>query len=113
MPTEILEKHEIAGLDERARGFNRMVGVERADGRLRAFLRYEVLHLETDGGQTVGDTVRRLVALLHARGFTQLRTRVSFRGGTYLGSQEPWVEYPDPESSGRWTDRLFRFLRIG
>ncbi|HZS12518.1 MAG TPA: hypothetical protein VFA38_09720, partial [Nitrospirales bacterium] len=47
------------------------------------------------------DAIAILVSRLHAMGYRQMRSRASFRGKTYLGSQEMWIEYPDPDGSRR------------
>lgn len=95
--SEIVEKFQIAGLDERERGFNRQMDVERIDGGYRAILRYEQTLVETTAYETSAQTVDELVRLLRERGYTQLRSRLNFKGDVYLGSQEPWIEYPDPD----------------
>ena len=41
--------------------------------------------------------LQALVTTLHSKGYIQLRAQLIFRGDQYLGSQEPWVEYLDPE----------------
>jgi hypothetical protein len=101
MTQEIIEKHQLAGLDEHERGFNRVVELEGADGRCRAVLRYETTLLATNDCATPTDALGELIRLLHARGFQQLRSQLSFREHTYFGSREPWIEYPDPERSVR------------
>jgi hypothetical protein len=95
---DIVEKHQVAGLDEKERGFNRQIDVERSEGSYRAILRYEQTLVETAACETPGQTVDELVRLLRDRGYTQLRSRLNFKGAAYLGTQEPWIEYPDPEA---------------
>lgn len=116
MAREIDEKHQLAGLDEYERGFNRTVELERADGMCRAVLRYETTLLVTNDCPTHADALVALIRLLHARGFQQLRSQLSFREHTYFGNREPWIEYPDPEqrsvrSSGTVLARLLGWLR--
>ena len=117
MPKDIVEKHQLAGLDEHERGFNRAVELERDGDRYCAALRYETTLLMTDGCTTHADALVELIRLLHARGFRQLRSQLSFRDNTYFGNREPWIEYPDPESTVRSPDsilaRLFGWLRQG
>ncbi|MSQ77131.1 MAG: hypothetical protein EXR97_01575 [Nitrospiraceae bacterium] len=117
MPKDIVEKHQLAGLDEHERGFNRVVELERDGGMCRAMLRYETTFLVTDSRATQADALVELILLLHTRGFRQLRSQLSFRENTYCGNQEPWIEYPDPEFSVRPPDgiiaRLFGWLRQG
>jgi hypothetical protein len=117
MPNDIVEKYQLAGLDEHERGFNRVVELERDGGRCRAVLRYETTLLVTDGCAIHADALVELIRLLHARGFRQLRSQLSFRENTYYGNREPWIEYPDPERSVRPPDgiiaRLFDWLRQG
>ena len=87
----------MAGLDERERGFNRSVELTPRDNGYHAVFRYESTVVEVDGGPAVGDALGTLVGRLQAMGYRQVRSRASFRGDAYLGSQEMWVEYPDPE----------------
>ena len=98
MPSEIIEKHQVAGLDEKERGFNRQIDVERIEGGYRAVLRYEQTLVETAACDTSAQTVDELVRMLRDRGYTQLRSRLNFKGAAYLGTQEPWIEYPDPNA---------------
>jgi len=101
-----IEKYEVAGLDERERGFNRMADVEQIDGSYQATLRYESTIVRTNPCPGVSEALQQLISLLHERGYRQLRSRLSFRVQTYLGSQELWTEHPDPQpiagSHGRW-----------
>jgi hypothetical protein len=91
-----MEKHQLAGLDGRARGFNRLVELDRTESGYLAVFRHETDRFATDCCPTSSDALQELIKLLHARGYSQLRTQQSYRSGTYLGSQEPWIEYPDP-----------------
>jgi hypothetical protein len=97
MANEIVERYQISGLDERERGFSRLMDMERADGGYRAVLRYEKTIVDAAGCDTLDGALSRLISLLHERGFSQLRSRLNFRGAAYLGSQEPWIDYPDPD----------------
>jgi len=92
----IVEKHQLAGLDERARGFNRVVEVHRIECAYRAVLKYEVSQIAVEGDESGQAALQALIQQLHAGGFTQLRSQLSFRGADYMGSREPWIEYPDP-----------------
>ena len=94
---EVVEKYQVAGLDERERGFNRLTALERAEGGYRAVLLYETAVVKTGGGPTTDAALSELIVLLRERGYTQLKSRLNFRGPQYLGSQEPWTEYPDPD----------------
>jgi hypothetical protein len=96
--SDVVEKHQVAGLDEKARGFNRQIDVERIDGGYRAILRYEQTLVETAACDTSVQTIDELVRLLREQGYTQLRSRLNFKGAAYLGTQEPWIEYPDPNA---------------
>ena len=95
MGNEIVEKYQVAGLDEKQRGFNRQIDVELTDGGYRAILRYEQTLVETAACETTGQSADELVRMLRERGSTQLRSRLNFKGAAYLGTQEPWIEYPD------------------
>ncbi|MBI4401834.1 MAG: hypothetical protein HY581_09410 [Nitrospirae bacterium] len=119
MPNEVIEKHQLAGLDERERGFNRLVELDRCEGGYRAALRYEAAVVRTEGCETAADALSELIRLLQAQGYTQLRSQLSFRGNVYLGSQEAWIEYPDPERPpepsgglGEWRGRLRRMFGV-
>jgi hypothetical protein len=91
-----LDKHQLAGLDDRERGFSRPVEFERAGEGYRAVLRYETVRVLTETHPTQDKALTSLIHALHAQGYRQLKTQMSFRDGGYLGSQELWVEYPDP-----------------
>ena len=116
MSDQIQEKHQLAGLDTRERGFSRPVVIEQADGGYQAMLRYETTRVMTTAYDTPGAALEELIRTLQGQGYSQLRSQLSVREGTYLGSQEPWIEYPDPargtEQQGGWMKRLFHcFLR--
>jgi len=91
-----LDKHQLAGFDGRERGFSRPVELERAGENYRAILRYESVRVRTDRYQTQDAALHALIQTLQTQGYRQLRTQMNFRSGVYLGSQELWVEYPDP-----------------
>jgi hypothetical protein len=99
MRITIAEKHQVAGLDERERGFNRLVEISLAEGNYQADLRYETILVTTDQCETQAAALGELIRLLHERGYRQLRSQRSFLDDRYLGSQEQWIEYPDPEPS--------------
>jgi len=121
---DVIEKHQVAGLDEKERGFNRQIDVERTDDGYRAILRYEQTLVETAACETSIKTLDELISMLRDRGYTQLRSRLNFKGEAYLGTQEPWIEYPDPdhplnyqqeipsEQFARRTGWISRVLRI-
>lgn len=106
------EKHQLAGFDARERGFSRPVVYKQADGGYQAILRYETTRVVTTAQATPGAALEELIQMLQGQGYSQLRSQLSVRQGTYLGSQEPWIEYPDParetEQEGGWLKRLFR-----
>ena len=90
------EKHQLAGFDERERGFNRPVECESTAEGFRAVLRYVTARVEAEHPGSTRQALEELVRTLHRRGFRDLRSQLSFRDGLYLGSQEPWIQYPDP-----------------
>jgi len=94
-PTKI---YQLAGVDEQERGFNRQGTIYCRNDRYQAVLRYETLYLEERCQDTEAMALQALIHTLHERRYTYMRTQLIFRGGHYLGSQEPWVDYPDPES---------------
>lgn len=91
-----LDKHQLAGLDYRERGFSRPVEFERAGESFCAILRYETVRISTEPHPAQDAALLALIQALHQQGYRQLRAQVSFRNGIYLGSQEMWVEYQDP-----------------
>mgnify|MGYP007099643760 CR=1 FL=1 len=116
MSDEVQEKHQLAGFDARERGFSRPIVFEQTDGGYQAILRYETTRVVTTAQATPGGALEELIRTLQGQGYSQLRSQLSVRQGTYLGSQEPWIEYPDPasatEQQGGWLKRLCRsFLR--
>ena len=116
MSDQTQEKHQLAGVDTRERGFSRPVVFEQAEGGYQAILRYETTRVVTMAQDTPGAALAELIRTLQGQGYSQLRSQLSVREGAYLGSQEPWIEYPDParstEQEGGWLKRLFRsFLR--
>jgi hypothetical protein len=94
--TTAQDTYQLAGLDSRERGFSRPVEVRQEDQRYRASMRYEATHVVTEPADTQEAALQLLIATLHGHGYRQLKTQISFRCGTYLGSRESWVEYPDP-----------------
>ena len=109
--------YHIAGLDERERGFNRQAQVTAEGPTYKAWLRYEVLQLQVDNIRSEEEAVAELIQELHRRGYTQLRTQKIFYGERYLGNQEMWVDYPDPEPqdvpSSRWLSKVAWFFGFG
>jgi len=91
-----LDRFQLAGLDDRLRGFSRPVEFEQVEGQYRARLRYESTQMVTVAAATEEAALVVLIHDLHAQGYRQLKTQLSFRNGTYLGSQESWIEYADP-----------------
>jgi hypothetical protein len=109
MAQTALDKCQLAGLDPHERGFSRPVEFEPTGTGYRAVLRYEALRITADPCPAQDEALRHLIHLLHGEGYRQLRTQMSFRGGLYLGSQEPWVEHPDPQPEPQ-ADGLFARL---
>jgi hypothetical protein len=107
-----MDKHQLAGFDERERGFCRPVEIEPVEGGVRAILRYETLRIVTEAQETQTIALQELVRMLQIQGYSQLRSQLTVRNGAYLGSQEPWIEFPDPErkpdQSGGWFGKLRR-----
>lgn len=84
-----LDRHQLAGLDSKERGFNRPVELERVGEGYRAILRYESLRVATEPCATQDEALSRLIHALQVEGYRQLRTQRSFRNGVYLGSRSP------------------------
>jgi hypothetical protein len=105
------EKHLLAGFDDQARGFSRPVEFYLTTGGCRAVLRYEKKRIVSPDASGSTEALHHLIGLLHGEGYRQLRTQQSYREGIYLGSQEPWIEYPDPPmpASGGLLGKLKRW----
>jgi len=100
------EKHQLAGVDTRERGFSRPIVFEQTDGGYQAILRYETTHVVSTAQDTTGAALEELIRMLQGQGYSQLRSQLSVREGSYLGSQEPWIEYPDPARQPETPDGL-------
>ncbi len=96
MTVQPIERHRIAGVDELQRGFNRQIDVIRTDAGFQAQLQYESTRVVASASPSTVAAVQALITKLHASGYTQLRSQLNFRDQQYLGSQEPFVDYPDP-----------------
>jgi hypothetical protein len=90
------DTYQLAGLDHRERGFSRPVELVLENQRYHAVLRYEAMRVVTEPADSQEAALQLLIATLHVRGYRQLKTQVSFRNGTYVGSRESWIEFPDP-----------------
>ena len=109
MGTTSHDTYQVAGLDPRERGFSRPVIMTQDDRCYRASLRYETAQVITAPAATQNAALHLLIATLHAQGYRQLKTQISFQNGSYLGSREPWIEYADPPPArGR---RFFSTIR--
>ena len=102
--------YQIAGLDDLGRGFTRQVEMKVGNGTFQAVFRYERFLLETEPHVTEQAAVVMLINRLQDRGYTQLRSRLQFRGDAYLGNQELWEEHQDPEPKGILA-RLLQIIR--
>jgi hypothetical protein len=111
-----LDKYQLAGWDSRERGFSRPVEFEREGEGYQAILRYESIRVTTETHPTQDEALTILIQTLHAQGYRQLKTQLNFRDGVYLGSQELWVEYPDPQlepASEGLLARIMGWFRTG
>ena len=103
--------YQIAGLDERERGFNRQAPVMVSPEGVHVHLQYENFHVNIGPVPTEEQALQDLGQELQKRGDSGLRHQRLFVGERYLGSQEVWVDYPDPplppERPGFWK-RLIR-----
>ena len=115
--SHMIHVHHIAGIDDRERGFNRQAQVIVGESLYQARLRYEMLQIEVESDKTEEEALQRLIQELQERGYTQLRTQRIFKGEQYLGTQELWVDYPDPELLNvqpvSWLMRIRQFFGIG
>ena len=116
-PSPLTNVYHISGLDDRERGFNRQAQVVAQGAAYHARLRYEALQVEVESVPTEEEALQRLIRALQERGYTQLRTQRIFQNEQYLGNQELWIEYSDPDppqvQSVSWFMRIRQFLGIG
>lgn len=111
MAPQPIERHRLSGMDDRARGFNREVQIIAIESGYQANLQYEATRVVTLACPSPVAAMQSLISHLHARGYTQLRSQLNFRERQYLGSQEPFVEYPDPARG--LLSRLRTWLGLG
>ncbi|MCP9446092.1 MAG: hypothetical protein NNA22_00785 [Nitrospira sp.] len=97
----LVEKHQIEGVDPSDRYFNRAVLVHRSSSGYTAKVTYEALTVESGSHSTIAAAVKEVVQKLQGFGFTQMRTRVNFRGTRYLAEKETWIEYADQPETPR------------
>jgi hypothetical protein len=103
-------KYQLAGVDDLDRGFNRQAEIRILDGQFHAIFQYEKFLLKAVPQPTEEAALTILIQQLQERGYTELRTRLQFRGEEYLGNQEIWEEHRDPQS-GNLFRRMMEFLR--
>ncbi|MDH4097286.1 MAG: hypothetical protein OEU87_03130, partial [Nitrospira sp.] len=75
MGAEGCDTHQLAGLDERERGFSRPVELERAGESFRAVLRYEAVRVATEPLLTQDAALLSMIQVLQGRGYRQLKTQ--------------------------------------
>ena len=88
--------YQLSGLDDRERGFTRQVECSSHETVYQTVMRYERIRAEGTSQVNEATALRELVHGLQQKGYTQLRSQLIFKGEAYLGSQELWVDYPDP-----------------
>ncbi len=115
-PSSQIDIYQVAGVDDRERGFNRQIQMIFCPEGFQARLRYELLQIEVDPVATKEQALELLIQELQRRGYRQLRTQRIFLGDQYLGSQECWIDYADPEPllnpKETWTKWLRRVFRL-
>jgi hypothetical protein len=94
-----IEIHQIEGLDEHLRGFNRHVDILRSDEGYLSNFNYEGTFLSGGPKPTIRESIDDLVRRLREAGYSRLRSRINFRGKRYLAEGEPWVNYDYAEES--------------
>ncbi len=91
-----IEAHQLEGLDNRKRVFNRHVDLRRSEKRYVSTFHYEGQSFSSKPQPTIKEALADLIQRLHQSGFSQLRSRINFRGKRYLAEREPWTSYNDP-----------------
>jgi len=89
--------YQLSGLDERERGFTRQIECTYDQEEYHAILRYERIKVQAHSATNESSVIQNMIKTLQDQGYTQLRSQLIFRGESYLGSQELWVDYPDRE----------------
>lgn len=88
-----IEIHQIEGMDEHLRVFNRHVDILRSDEGYLANFNYEGTFLSGGPKPTIRESLDDLVRRMRETGYSGLRSRINFRGKRYLAEAEPWVNY--------------------
>ena len=91
----VVERHQLEGVDPSDRYFNRTVSIKRIDHGYSAKMMYEDLERESGVHTAVSGAVDEIVKMFQELGFTEMRTRLNFKGQKYLAEKESWVEYPN------------------
>ena len=103
--------YQLSGLDECERGFTRQVECIHQENDNHVVFRYERVKVEGRSPTNESSALQNLISALQAQGYTQLRSQLIFRGKTYLGSQEFWVDYKDPETPHTQKPTLIKRIR--
>ena len=93
-----IEIHQLEGQDRRKRVFNRHVEIHRMENRYVSSFQYEGKSYWSDSQPIIKAALDHLVQKLHQAGFSQLRSRLNFRGKRYLAEREPWTNYETPDT---------------
>ena len=107
-----MNKYQIAGYDNLERGFSRDIEIHSHNEEFFATFQYEKFLLKAEPHPSEQAALATLITQLHEHGYSQLRSRIHFRGEHYLGNQEIWEDHPDPEQSNWWARWREAFLRI-
>ena len=91
----IIERYQDEGMDPSDRSFTRTVYVNRTAGGYAGKVIYEAFVVEGTDQPTTGAAVKSVAHKLLGFGFTQLRSRLNFKGTRYLAEKETWVDYPN------------------
>jgi len=91
----VVEKHQLEGTDPSDRYFNRLIPIKRVEGGYNGSVMYEALTIHSQVHRTVQETTQDIVDQLRLLGFTQMRTRLNFKGQKYLAEKETWVDFSD------------------
>lgn len=102
--------YQIAGLDDRSRGFSRQATVTFLENRYQAVFLFERFRLVAEHEESEIAAIHELIRRLHESGYHELRSRLHFRGTDYLGNQELWEEHADPQRPSIW-HRLVKWIQ--
>ena len=91
----VVERHQLDGMEPSDLYFNSTDSIKLIDRGYSAKVMYEALERESGVHPAVSEAIDEIVKMFQDLGFTEMRTRLNFKGQKYLAEKESWVEYPN------------------